>query len=118
MSVSAELEAERADYPLEIVGSIPDWLSGTLARNGPVYVTVNGRSQTHWFDGLAMLHAFSFQGGMFATPTAFCERTPTERYLRRSLWIMPGLQQILAVPSSNVFLLSSLHAQKSFTTRI
>lgn len=62
-NVSAELQDEVENSPLEITGKVPDWLSGTLIRNGPIKVIVNGQSNAHWFDGLAMLHAFSFHSG-------------------------------------------------------
>lgn len=62
-TVSAELEEELSNQPLVCSGVIPDWLSGSLIRNGPIYVTVNGQTNEHWFDGLAMLHAFSFREG-------------------------------------------------------
>lgn len=62
-NVSAELQEEVANAPLDITGKVPDWLSGTLVRNGPIKVTVNGKSNAHWFDGLAMLHAFTFHEG-------------------------------------------------------
>lgn len=61
--IAAELQEEVANYPLNVTGTIPDWLSGTLVRNGPIKVSLNGESNKHWFDGLAMLHAFSFQNG-------------------------------------------------------
>lgn len=48
---------------LEVSGSIPSWLSGTLVRNGPARYEVGDRTLNHWFDGLAMLHAFGFQDG-------------------------------------------------------
>jgi beta,beta-carotene 9',10'-dioxygenase len=48
---------------LEVDGSIPGWLAGTLVRNGPARFEVGERSFRHWFDGLAMLHAFSFADG-------------------------------------------------------
>lgn len=62
-TISAELETEVSNQPLETSGTIPMWLTGSLLRNGPIKVTVNGESNPHWFDGLAMLHAFSFQNG-------------------------------------------------------
>lgn len=61
--IFAELEQEVLNRPLKIEGKVPDWLQGTLFRNGPVNVKVNGKRNKHWFDGLAMLHAFSFQQG-------------------------------------------------------
>jgi beta,beta-carotene 9',10'-dioxygenase len=61
-TVSVELEEELLNQLLKSSGVIPEWLSGSLIRNGPIDVTVNGKT-THWLDGLAMLHAFSFHKG-------------------------------------------------------
>ncbi|MCP5492114.1 MAG: carotenoid oxygenase family protein [Chlamydiales bacterium] len=63
LNISAELQNELENSPLETTGKIPDWLSGTLIRNGPTKVTINGESNEHLFDGLAMLHVFSFHEG-------------------------------------------------------
>lgn len=48
---------------LPVEGEVPDWLSGILLRNGPALFEVGERTFNHWFDGLAMLHAFSFGAG-------------------------------------------------------
>lgn len=64
IDVKAEIQDEITSYPLEVTGEVPDWLSGTLVRNGPIQVTLDGKSNEHWFDGLAMLHAFSFHEGV------------------------------------------------------
>lgn len=48
---------------LSVRGAIPPWLSGTLIRNGPAQFEIGQRSFRHWFDGLAMLHKFSFHEG-------------------------------------------------------
>ncbi len=48
---------------LPLQGKVPDWLSGTLIRNGPAKFEVGKQSYNHWFDGLAMLHKFSFMNG-------------------------------------------------------
>lgn len=61
--VSAELQEEVENVSLKISGDVPKWLSGTLVRNGPIKVMIDGQSNVHWFDGLAMLHAFSFKEG-------------------------------------------------------
>ncbi|WP_254546086.1 carotenoid oxygenase family protein [Halomarina pelagica] len=52
------------DASLPVEGSIPPWLSGTLVRNGPALFEAAGRSVVHWFDGLAMLHAFAVDDGV------------------------------------------------------
>jgi beta,beta-carotene 9',10'-dioxygenase len=56
-----DAEVELASLPVE--GSIPEWLAGTLLRNGPARYEVGDRPLNHWFDGFAMLHRFSFSGG-------------------------------------------------------
>lgn len=58
-----DLDEELFHCPLQITGVIPPWLRGTLVRNGPVNVSVDGQKNVHWLDGLAMLHAFSFDQG-------------------------------------------------------
>lgn len=69
--VSAELKEEVTNIPLSTSGNIPSWLSGTLMRNGPVNVSVNAESNAHWFDGLAMLHAFAFHEGKVSYTNKF-----------------------------------------------
>ena len=61
----AELQKEVAHQPLSIEGIFPEWLSGTLVRNGPVNVKVGSRTNEHWFDGPALLHAFTLYRNEF-----------------------------------------------------
>jgi len=58
---SAECDIEQ----LSVEGSIPEWLSGELIRNGPGKVDVD-KPMKHWFDGLAMLHRFHISNGSVA----------------------------------------------------
>ena len=48
---------------LEVDGKMPEWLTGSLLRNGPALFEIGEEKFNHWFDGLAMLHAFSFERG-------------------------------------------------------
>lgn len=61
----SNLDIESNAVTLKTQGQIPTWLNGTLFRNGPAKFTANDNSSwhTHWFDGLAMLHKFSFYEG-------------------------------------------------------
>jgi carotenoid cleavage dioxygenase-like enzyme len=52
------LETEVQDVELSVDGTIPDWLRGTLLRNGPAKFDFDDRTVNHWFDGHAMLHRF------------------------------------------------------------
>lgn len=54
---------DEIDHECRVSGTVPDWLSGTLIRNGPGAFEMGGSSVDHWFDGLAMLHAFTFDVG-------------------------------------------------------
>lgn len=44
-------------------GSIPSWLQGTLLRNGPGLFSVGNSQYNHWFDGLSLIHSFTFRNG-------------------------------------------------------
>lgn len=37
-------------------GTIPEWLNGSLLRNGPGKLKVNGMKLQHMFDSMALLH--------------------------------------------------------------
>lgn len=65
--------AEISAGTLDIRGSIPDWLSGSLIRNGPGAFVVGDQPLRHWFDGPAMLHKFSFHGGRVSYASKFLE---------------------------------------------
>ena len=57
------LNKELAPQSVRVQGALPPWLEGTLVRTGPARFEVEQQSLRHWFDGFAMLHAFSFRGG-------------------------------------------------------
>ena len=58
-----KVDKEIALDQLNVQGSIPEWLSGDLLRNGPGTFRVGDDHYKHWFDGLAMQHRFSFSEG-------------------------------------------------------
>ena len=76
------LEAEVDLDSLPVEGTIPEWLTGTLLRNGPAKFEVGERPLRHWFDGLAMLHRFSFAGGRVSYANRFL-RTDAYRAAER-----------------------------------
>jgi beta,beta-carotene 9',10'-dioxygenase len=56
-------ENEISVTQLPVQGSIPEWLGGSLIRTAPSKFEVGNSNYRHWFDGLAMLHKFSFHKG-------------------------------------------------------
>jgi beta,beta-carotene 9',10'-dioxygenase len=57
------LDQESEAGPLAVSGTLPPWLAGNLLRTGPAKFEAGERSVRHWFDGLAMLHRYSFEAG-------------------------------------------------------
>jgi carotenoid cleavage dioxygenase-like enzyme len=67
------LEEETRLEGLAVEGRLPTWLQGSLIRTGPAKWEVGERAMNHWFDGLAMLHRFSFAGGEVSYANRFLE---------------------------------------------
>jgi beta,beta-carotene 9',10'-dioxygenase len=67
------LEEESTIDSLPVEGSLPGWLAGTLLRTGPAEFEVGTESYRHWFDGLAMLHRFSFGGNTVSYSNRFLQ---------------------------------------------
>ncbi len=65
------LNKEVALKKLRVEGGIPQWLCGTLVRNGPAQFEAGRNKLRHWFDGFAMLHAFSFEYGAVSYTNKF-----------------------------------------------
>jgi len=70
-SQSNEIVVDR----LPVSGRLPDWLRGTLLRNGPARFEVGAEGYRHWFDGLAMIHRFGIADGTVSYANRFL-RTP------------------------------------------
>uniref|UniRef100_A0A8C4Z3V1 Uncharacterized protein n=1 Tax=Gadus morhua TaxID=8049 RepID=A0A8C4Z3V1_GADMO len=60
---SRNIEERPEPYTAEVKGSLPDWLTGTLLRNGPGMFTVGETTYNHWFDGMALMQSFTFKDG-------------------------------------------------------
>jgi beta,beta-carotene 9',10'-dioxygenase len=67
------LESELSADQLQLHGTLPPWLAGSLLRTGPAKFEVGGQQMRHWFDGLAMLHRFTIAGGRVSYGSRFLE---------------------------------------------
>jgi carotenoid cleavage dioxygenase-like enzyme len=56
---------------LELEGELPQWLGGSLLRTGPARWDLGEQTVNHWFDGLAMLHRFTIDGGRVSYANRF-----------------------------------------------
>src|SRR4051794_37720065 len=68
-SLDKEVRLDR----LDVQGSVPAWLTGSLIRTGPALWDLPEQTVKHWFDGLAMLHRFSFVDGAVSYANRFLE---------------------------------------------
>ena len=66
---SLDKETRLSDVPVQ--GELPAWLRGTLLRTGPAKYETDQQPLRHWFDGYAMLHAFSFGDGKVSYANQF-----------------------------------------------
>ena len=58
---------------LEVQGTIPAWLGGTLFRCGPGKFEIGTHKIKHWFDGFGLLHRFTFNNGTVSYANRFTE---------------------------------------------
>jgi carotenoid cleavage dioxygenase-like enzyme len=67
------LEDERSLDAVAVEGVVPEWLAGSLLRTGPAKFEAGEGGYRHWFDGLAMLHRFSFADGAVSYANRFLQ---------------------------------------------
>lgn len=69
---------------LAVEGSVPEWLTGVLIRTAPSKFEVGKNSYRHWFDGLAMLHKFSFANQKVSYACKFLESNAYREALKKN----------------------------------
>lgn len=66
-----QLNNEYNEVKLLTTGYFPTWLQGSLIKNCTVPIFENGKETTHYFDGVAMLQSFKFQGAQLTYTSRF-----------------------------------------------
>jgi beta,beta-carotene 9',10'-dioxygenase len=74
---------ECSDVRLQITGTIPEWLQGTLIRTAPSKFEVGNDSYRHWFDGLAMLHKFEIRDQQATYSSKFLESEVYKKAMKK-----------------------------------
>ncbi|KAK3533663.1 hypothetical protein QTP70_024016, partial [Hemibagrus guttatus] len=88
-------------------GSLPEWLQGTLVRNGPGLFSFGETSFNHWFDGMALLHNFTIKHG---------EVTYRSKYLRSDTYKDNTLANRIVV--SEMGTMAFPHPSKNMLTKM
>ncbi len=93
--------ADEIDHAsLAVQGALPAWLHGTLLRNGPAQFAAGKQRLRHWFDGLAMIHRFSFGAGGVSYANKFV-RSPAYCYAQEHGAL--GFSEFATDPCRSIF---------------
>ncbi|XP_072306089.1 beta,beta-carotene 15,15'-dioxygenase [Eucyclogobius newberryi] len=85
-------------------GCIPDWLEGTLIRNGPGLFSVGDAQYNHWFDGLSLIHSFTFKNGEVSYRSKFLESNTYKRNIRADRIVVSEFgTMVYPDPCKNIF---------------
>src|ERR1700720_3752697 len=94
LSLDAEVVLE--SIPTE--GRFPDWLSGSLVRNGPAKFEAGHDLFNHHFDGFAMLHRFEFRNGEVSYRNRFLRSRSFEYATQKGRMGYPVFQHLSHSP--------------------
>lgn len=94
------VEEEKTLTNLEVKGTIPQWLKGSLIRTTPAKYDFAEGSVKHWFDGLCMLHKFSFDEGKVSYKSKFVESSDYKNSLKEN---KPTFQGFGTLPNKSAF---------------
>ena len=94
---------------LEVEGTIPLWLKGTLIRNGPGILKDKDSYVKHWFDGLGKLEAFSINDCKVVYSCRFIESDTYKAYKKTGKFDFNGFAQTASSSQFSIidFLLGS-----------
>lgn len=78
------LEKEYSLDNISVQGNIPEWLKGSFIRNSVSKLEIGKDNYNHWFDGLAMFHAFYFDKGQVSYKNKFLQSTDYKNGMARN----------------------------------
>ncbi|XP_029373888.1 beta,beta-carotene 15,15'-dioxygenase [Echeneis naucrates] len=94
----------------QVIGSIPSWLQGTLLRNGPGLFSVGNSQYNHWFDGLSLIHSFTFSNGEVTYRSKFLKSETYKRNIKADRIIVTEFGTMAYPdPCKNIFSRSVTH---------
>jgi carotenoid cleavage dioxygenase-like enzyme len=84
------LEGEFQIDRLSVRGQLPPWLTGSLVRNGPGRFEIGSQPYRHWFDGLSMLHRFTFKNGAVSYANKYLQSRDYREAMDKGQIRVPG----------------------------
>ncbi|XP_015250188.1 PREDICTED: beta,beta-carotene 15,15'-monooxygenase-like [Cyprinodon variegatus] len=94
----------------EVKGSVPSWLQGTLLRNGPGLFSVGNSEYNHWFDGLSLIHSFTFSGGEVTYRSKYLKSETYKRNIKADRIVVSEFgTMVYPDPCKNIFARAMTH---------
>ncbi|KAI9531637.1 hypothetical protein NQZ68_039343 [Dissostichus eleginoides] len=88
----------------QVTGELPPWLRGSLLRNGPGLFSVGESQYNHWFDGLSLIHSFTFSGGEVTYRSKFLKSDTYKRNIKADRIVVSEFgTMIYPDPCKNIF---------------
>lgn len=94
------LKQEQTFESLSVKGKFPAWLNGSLIRTGPALYELEHQNYNHWFDGLALLHKFSFQGNQVSYANRFLKSRSYKEAMKDG---KVSIKEFATDPCRNIF---------------
>ncbi|KAM9767080.1 beta,beta-carotene 15,15'-dioxygenase [Menidia menidia] len=94
----------------QVKGALPPWLQGTLLRNGPGLFSVGTSEYNHWFDGLSLIHSFTFRDGEVTYRSKFLKSETYKRNIKADRIVVSEFgTMIYPDPCKNIFARAFTH---------
>ncbi|KAK5874755.1 hypothetical protein CesoFtcFv8_027315 [Champsocephalus esox] len=88
----------------QVTGELPPWLRGSLLRNGPGLFSVGESQYDHWFDGLSLIHSFTFSGGEVTYRSKFLKSDTYKKNIKADRIVVSEFgTMIYPDPCKNIF---------------
>ncbi|KAJ3580598.1 hypothetical protein NHX12_034348 [Muraenolepis orangiensis] len=88
----------------QVTGVLPGWLKGTLLRNGPGLFSVGDTSYNHWFDGMSLIHSFTFSKGEVLYRSKFLKSETYKRNMAANRIVVSEFgTMVYPDPCKNIF---------------
>ncbi|XP_017290035.1 beta-carotene oxygenase 1, like [Kryptolebias marmoratus] len=94
----------------QVKGSLPSWLQGTLLRNGPGLFSVGDSEYNHWFDGLSLIHSFTFSNGEVTYRSKYLKSNTYKRNIKADKIVVSEFgTMVYPDPCKNIFSRAMTH---------
>ncbi|XP_059906970.1 beta,beta-carotene 15,15'-dioxygenase isoform X1 [Gadus macrocephalus] len=98
----------------QVTGALPMWLKGTLLRNGPGCFSVGDSSYNHWFDGMSLIHSFTFSKGEVVYRSKFLKSETHKRNMAANRIVVSEFgTMIYPDPCKNIFSRAFTHLRNA-----